>query len=274
MFSEMKSLLYSVVILIAMISLTHGRQQPDVQAEINKITEKFEKLEKPSPQMIESFLQQVNSSCRTHRTIDPDAMGNMTACAGKEFNQTALAIEFQEAIPKGDLDDVFRSICLKWPIVKSCFKGGFDLIEECWEEGNRINVALDAMVAFFCEQDNSGARIALFFAEGGLTCLETHGDAVRSCVNEYFGEDNQEICASVGQIHQCLTPLRKCKDVTPENLISSMVRQVGKSLNCPPLIDPYVDGRTSNDNIAIASSRLIIFASTFLLGVTTFVLAK
>jgi len=96
------------------------------------------------------------------------------------------------------------------------------------------------MVDFFCGKDNDGAYIALFFAEGGLSCLEAHGDKVRDCVNEHNTEEHQEnLCLSVQQIHDCLDPLRICADVTPHNLVASMVREVGKVMQCPTVVEHY-----------------------------------
>ena len=39
-------------------------------------------------------------------------------------------------------------------------------------------------------------------------------------------------------LYECLPILKKCTNVTPENLISSMVREVGRVMECPPLKTP------------------------------------
>jgi hypothetical protein len=84
----------------------------------------------------------------------------MSVCVDGLFNETALVSELHEAIPNGALDNVFRNICLKWPLVKECLKPGFQLVEECWENGTLLNIGLDSMVQFFCGADNNGAYIA------------------------------------------------------------------------------------------------------------------
>lgn len=84
----------------------------------------------------------------------------MTSCVENLFNQTAIQIEFQNAIPKGELDDAFRKICLKWPEVKNCMSEALDIVEECFEKGKLVNKGLDGMVEFFCGAKNDGALIA------------------------------------------------------------------------------------------------------------------
>jgi len=32
--------------------------------------------------------------------------------------------------------------------------------------------------------------------------------------------------------------LKQCKDSTPENLVSSMLKAVAKAISCPPIYDP------------------------------------
>ena len=80
------------------------------------------------------------------------------------FNSTDLAREFREAIPKGDLDVVFRNLCLKWPEMKTCMKDGLAVINECWGQGadleHQLIRGMDSFVGFFCGEENDGARIA------------------------------------------------------------------------------------------------------------------
>jgi len=78
------------------------------------------------------------------------------------FNQTNLVAEFQEAVPKGDLDVVFRNLCLKWPEMKKCMTEGFEVIGECWGQvaESQLMRGMDTFVGFFCGEDNDGARVA------------------------------------------------------------------------------------------------------------------
>jgi hypothetical protein len=117
-----------------------------------------------------------------------------------------------------------------------------------------VSTFVDEVVRFYCGDDNGGERIALFFAEGGLECIQTHGDEVKKCVEQRqelvgINEDNlnlndianqkftipksDEVCKSIDELHECASVgLRKCKDPTPENLMTSMLKQVGKALEC------------------------------------------
>lgn len=58
-----------------------------------------------------------------------------------------------------------------------------------------MNKFFDEAVHFFCGDDNDGARIAMFLAEGGYNCLQQHGDAVKECVEEkqLFPEEIPEL---------------------------------------------------------------------------------
>lgn len=133
----------------------------------------------------------------------------------------------------------------------------FDVVDDCWQKGDKVSRFIDEVVRFYCGEDNSGEKIAIFFAEGGLECLQTHGDEVKKCVEAKqdleINEDTlsnlnnldlndlaskrvpktDEICTSIEQLHECASlGLRKCKDPTPENLMTSMLMQVGKALEC------------------------------------------
>lgn len=46
-------------------------------------------------------------------------------------------------------------------------------------------------VYFFVEFDSSSI-LPVFFAEGGLSCLEKHGNQVTECVNEHNTDEHQE----------------------------------------------------------------------------------
>jgi len=103
-------------------------------------------------------------------------------------------------------------------------------------------------VEFFCGAKNDGALIALFLAEGGLNCLEQHGDTVRDCINEQNTEENlneEDLCKSVDSAVKCASTFKKCSDPTPENLISSMLRQVQKVMGCPVTQEAYRSGSSS-----------------------------
>lgn len=136
----------------------------------------------------------------------------------------------------------------------------FVVVDDCWQKGDKVSKFIDEVVRFYCGDDNSGEKIAIFFAEGGLECLQTHGDEVKKCVESKadveLNEDTlnnigdlnslndlvnkpvaipktDEVCTSIEQLHECASlGLRQCKDPTPENLMTAMLMQVGKALEC------------------------------------------
>jgi hypothetical protein len=91
-----------------------------------------------------------------------------------------------------------------------------------------------------------GGRIALFFADGGMTCLQEHGDGVKRCmgdINEFENDvpvnpqisdiKTEEICEKMQKMATCArTELKKCKDTTPENIVSSMLHSSGQTIGC------------------------------------------
>jgi len=66
------SVILVLVGMISTLSSIDGAKKIDVQAEINKMTSKFDQLEKPSPAMVNSVMEQIKESCRTNRTIDEE----------------------------------------------------------------------------------------------------------------------------------------------------------------------------------------------------------
>lgn len=135
----------------------------------------------------------------------------------------------------------------------------FDIVEDCWQKGNKVSKFVDEFVRFYCGDENNGERIAIFFAEGGFECIQTHGDEVKKCIEKKqdiagieLNEESlsnidlndlankplplpktDEICTNMEQLYECVSvEFRKCKDPTPENLMSSMLKQVSKALEC------------------------------------------
>lgn len=157
--------------------------------------------------------------------------------------------------------------------VKGCVKDFFDVVDECWQKGDKVSKFIDEAVKFYCGDDNGGERIAIFFAEGGLDCVQERGEEVKRCVEEKNGIDEEtvheqlsgnpedltdainklkvpqsdEICKKITELHECASiGLKKCKDPTPENLMTSMLRQVGKALECKVAELQRSDSQTSS----------------------------
>lgn len=224
----------------------------DVDAEINRLQTQFKNM-KPPPELIGNLLQQIQSHCKNQRKIDQASLNNASKCVEQYMNETQLIDDVKKAVPDGKLDDVFRGMCLKWPKIRGCLKEFFVIIEDCWQKGDKVTKIVDESVKFFCGDDNDGSRIALFLAEGGFECLEKHGDGVKKCmadINEFedIPEDpsqikipdpnnlavtTDEICEKMEELATCTgKELKKCRDTTPENLVTSMLHFSSGQIGC------------------------------------------
>lgn len=67
-------ILGGICIFACLFYRSDGAQKIDVHAEINKMTEKFEQFEKPSPAVVNTVMEQVRESCKTNRTIDNESI--------------------------------------------------------------------------------------------------------------------------------------------------------------------------------------------------------
>ena len=73
---------------------------------------------------------------------------------------------------------------------------------------------------------------------------------------------------AIRQTHDCVHKgLRKCDDSTPENLVSSMLKVVAKSISCPPIYDPPSARRTTDSGSHLFSPILLMVAGAVLLSV-------
>ncbi|CAL8108915.1 unnamed protein product [Orchesella dallaii] len=247
-----------VLTVLTVTYLLHVNAATDNQrviSEIDKVETMIKTLKTP-PELIDAVLKQVETHCKKNRTIDQSYLNNASKCMEGHLNITKIADDMRAAVPEGKMDTVFRDMCIKWPKVKGCLSEFFTIIDECWNKGDKVSKFVDEVVRFYCGDDNNGERIAIFFAEGGIDCVEKHGDDVKRCIEEKQDfEVNEEslqdlnaenlnelvskvpkkddICESIQQAQECTSVgLRKCKDPTPENLMTSMLMQVGKGLEC------------------------------------------
>jgi hypothetical protein len=226
----------------------------NVHEEINRLESHLEKM-KPPPELIGSILEQFQQHCKSSRKVDEALLTNMSKCVEKYMNETQLITDIKKAVPEGQLDMVFHDTCLKWPKVKACMSEVFEIIDECWDRGDKVNKIVDEGIKFFCGDDNDGARIALFLAEGGMECLEKHGDHVKTCVEGKHDlpdvadgipelpanlvPKKDDICQALNSLEECTSKeLRHCKDPTPENLATSMIKYVAKAVECKVIERP------------------------------------
>lgn len=258
-----------VVIASPVVPSILGGGGKDVQDELDRITDRLSGLERPNQLMIDSFVEQIRQHC-PNRTIDEGIYNQISTCMEKNFNNTALEVDIREAIPAGKLDEVFHNVCKKWPIAKKCLKHFVDVIDDCWSKGDKVNTVMDSMVNFFCGDKNDGEKIALFFADGGMRCMDSHGEEVKECIMKSdsnsklktnLPEDvptEEDICKSLKQLHDCSHKgLRKCDDSTPENLVTSMLKTVSKAVGCVTIPEPP-SRQTSGAEYMSASHLLLL----------------
>jgi len=292
------SLSYCVVIIGVLLqglwsTSVSGESRINVNEEIERV-EGHLKTIKPTPELIGAVLQQLEQHCHGKGTkkIDQTTLTNVSQCMEKHMNETQLISDIKKSIPEGQLDTVFHDTCLKWPKIKACMNDLFVVIDECWDGGDKVTKVVDEAIKFFCGDDDDGARIALFLAEGGMECLEQHGDHVKSCVesrqeknlaklpdnldgglpdlpDKLPGKD--DICEALTDMMECTSKeLRRCKDPTPENLATSMIRYVAKAVKCTIKEDRGILGKPQQISGASRNfdvSRGLEFAALIATGV-------
>jgi len=126
-----------------------------------------------------------------------------------------------------------------------------------------------------------------------LDCLQTHGIEVKECVEkkenltlehsgnieEGFAEitnnlddlvsklpKKDQICETLEYMKDCTSDgLKKCKDPTPENLMTSMLMQVGKGLECK--LTESSMRHMSGANVSGGQEAISFLPSLLLIGV-------
>ncbi|CAG7837829.1 unnamed protein product [Allacma fusca] len=267
-----------IAIVTPVVPSILGGGGKDVQDELDLITNKLSGFERPNQIMIDSFVQQIQQHC-PNRTINETIYNEISTCMEKNFNNTALEEDIREAIPAGKLDEVFHNVCKKWPVAKKCLKHVVDVIDDCWSKGDKVNTVMDSMVNFFCGDKNDGEKIALFFADGGMRCMDSHGEEVKECImnsekiknrpeiNDINDIPNEEdICKSLKQLHDCSHQgLSKCDDSTPENLVTSMLKAVSKAVGCSTIPEP--PSRQTSAAEYMTTSHFLLLPCILVVGV-------
>lgn len=176
--------------------------------------------------------------------------------AGEEAQKCIKAIidvekiktEVEEAKKTGSMDEVFGKYCGKRPQIKECVKKVYDAAQPCLEESekNALNVTgniLTQISDFACYRD--GDRIAMFVAEGGVECLNSRVESIKSCVNQTLKFNpatfspnsipnltiDKKKCDDLTTIQNCIVKDLEdhCSKTTPANVIDALFRFVKKS---------------------------------------------
>lgn len=192
---------------------------------------------------------------------------NLIHCFMQEFDTDQIQAEIQEKKKTGELDEVFKNYCGNHVVRgRKCLEKFLEISHQCLhaEDRSGLNVTLqmvDAAINFTCH--NSGDRIALFMAEEGLECVDTHKDEMLACINSsvpevfqvgdkasssgmHFYVFQQENCRKGDAIMQCVEQsLMQCPDPTPSNLVHGLLRSMREQTPCAGVAQSWHSGSLS-----------------------------
>lgn len=227
--------------------LPAGYQQPNITlADLQRVLE--QKCRKASSE---------EEAAKLSNNIQ-QAATDLAQCVTGLVNITQVLDEVEKARPRGDLDVVFETYCLRLPNVTNCMKDFNNALLPCLSREERAhNAVLEQIISklleFVCKKN--GDHIALFIAEEGPECLEQHKDNVGSCLQKTFGHympaslnvSQLEIpdlvlgpkqCVELHEFEGCVVRhLESCDNTTPSNIVESMFRYVRKASTCQEAIN-------------------------------------
>ncbi|CAG0912666.1 unnamed protein product [Notodromas monacha] len=107
-------------------------------------------------------------------------------CIWREGNVTSISEQVTQAVheSKGGLNNLFRDVCRRIPKMIDCIGELIHIIESSQTIDERKSSAalrdqLNSAFHYICSDD--GTKIALFFAKGGLECLEGVSERLQMC---------------------------------------------------------------------------------------------
>lgn len=222
--------------------LPAGYQQPNVTlADLQRVLEK--KCRKASSEA---------EAAKLSNNIQ-QAATELAQCVTGLVNITQVLDEVERARPRGELDVVFESYCLRLPNVTNCMQDFNAALLPCLSREERahnsmVQEIIKQLLEFVCYRN--GDHIALFIAEQGPECLEQHKDNVGACLQKTFGHympaqlnvSQLEIpelvlgtkqCVELHEFEGCVVRhLETCENITPSNIVESMFRYVRKKSTC------------------------------------------
>lgn len=186
------------------------------------------------------------------------AASELVECVTGLVNITQVLDEVEKARPRGDLDVVFETYCLRLPNVTSCMRDFNEALLPCLTREERAHNAVmqrivNKLLDFVCYKN--GDQIALFIAEQGPECLEQHKDNVGTCLQNTFGHylpsqlnvSQLEVpelvlgtkqCVELHDFEACVVRhLETCENITPSNIVESMFRYVRKESSCQQAVN-------------------------------------
>lgn len=197
---------------------------------------------------------------------------NLIHCFMQEFDFDQIQAEIQEKKKTGELDEVFKNYCGNHVVRgRKCLEKFLEISHRCLhaEDSSGLNVTLemvDAAINFTCH--NSGDRIALFMAEEGMECVDSHKEEMLSCINSsvpevfqggdksssgmHFYVFQQENCRKGDGIMQCVErSLMQCPDPTPSNLVHGLLRSMREQTPCAGVAQGWHSGSLSSPLLAL-----------------------
>jgi len=180
------------------------------------------------------------------------AQENLLYCVLANFDSKKIENEIEQKRETGeDLSPVFEKYCGE-PVAKTrpCIIAFFETSRRCLPSNDKIGLnitvnMLDAAIDFLCHR--GGDRLSLFMAFDGMSCLQSHREAIFNCIKheipEMF-EDNtlknadlltfdHDNCRKFDAIRKCVDHnLKGCGDAKPSDIIDSMLMAVRKATPC------------------------------------------
>lgn len=173
-------------------------------------------------------------------------------CLTSHLNQTQIMEELEEAKKDGSMDDIFGKYCKKREEILSCVTDVTNKVEKCLEPVEKDNMKLvlnitQNLIDFVCFKD--GDRLAMFVAEGGFECLQSHKEALQDCANNTIAQripkdlsitnlplltfKGETQCADMAELQECaVVVLEKCENNTPANIVEALFKFIKKVSPC------------------------------------------
>lgn len=216
-------------------------------------------------------------------------------CVNNIVNFTAIQEEIDVASPKGELDVVFNKYCLKRPDALKCIETFNSKLTPCLDKEERENQEvfmriIHSLLNFVCYK--GGDQIALFIAEKGPECLESHKEGIENCINSTFsryipdgGIDNikslpkfvmgPKECNDMDRLESCIVKkLETCEEITPANIVESMFRFIKNETICRSIPNTHKHVAGSAGNSLIISLNTLLFGLFIIALLTHFINPK
>ncbi|KAL1502045.1 hypothetical protein ABEB36_007249 [Hypothenemus hampei] len=195
-----------------------------------------------------------NEKCKEHDaegTLDEIKNSNIQLCLRSYVDEAKIKNELEVAKHNGTIDEVFDKYCKKWPNVYGCLNNTLTSVRKCLStnESKSFDKSLDIiheMQQFICFKE--GDRLALFYSEGGVSCMEMQQEELKKCVNttilnQKLDEEmlvstlplifEEQDCTTFEEFRQCVrTAFEKCPDTTPANVVDAAFKFLKKQTAC------------------------------------------